>query len=341
MAMAILPFVANAMLPADGGLGGVGAPGQSQNISSPRPKLEEGLELPLPGAPDFSTGDPADIIGWFFFFTMGIVGILALIMLVVGGVQFTASAIDPEARTQARNRIRAALTGLLLALVSFVLLYTLNPDLVNLRSPSLPCVSCACLDSTRAAPGLNVNNCVQSDQAAYSTGIRETGAFNTDPCLTSAIASIDPNRLKLLDDAGRTAEYARASAAKGCGFVFIADDDKTNTTCAAYCMQKKADSCDYRNEPGCSCKSIYEQTKNWACKTMGLNTVCNEEKDSPDDSQLFGCPLLGSYVEYATNLGGDYDACKCASTVTCADDEVISLVKDTFKELPGWAGGCN
>ena len=69
----------------------------------------------------------------FYLFGLSLVGISALFVIVWGGVQY-ATAGDSESRaTRGRQRINAALWGILIAATSYALLYTINPDLVKFR----------------------------------------------------------------------------------------------------------------------------------------------------------------------------------------------------------------
>src|SRR3989344_3411357 len=56
---------------------------------------------------------------------------LALVMIVVGGVQYTISWASPSAKEEAKGRILGAIGGLILALLSVLILSTINPALVN------------------------------------------------------------------------------------------------------------------------------------------------------------------------------------------------------------------
>ncbi|HEY4518588.1 MAG TPA: hypothetical protein VJG48_03130 [Candidatus Paceibacterota bacterium] len=56
---------------------------------------------------------------------------LAFVMIVVGGIQYSTSFADPGAKKAGLDRIYSAITGLVLALVSYLILNTINPNLVN------------------------------------------------------------------------------------------------------------------------------------------------------------------------------------------------------------------
>ncbi len=64
-----------------------------------------------------------------------IAGILAVIMIIVAGVQWVSSGGNSEMITSAKKRIGGALTGLLIAYLSYTILNTINPATVNLRLP--------------------------------------------------------------------------------------------------------------------------------------------------------------------------------------------------------------
>jgi uncharacterized YccA/Bax inhibitor family protein len=60
---------------------------------------------------------------------------LALIMIVVAGVEYTTSWASPSAKGVAKTRIASAIGGLILALISYLLLSTINPDLLKVVIP--------------------------------------------------------------------------------------------------------------------------------------------------------------------------------------------------------------
>lgn len=70
-----------------------------------------------------------DLLSRLFTFGMRFVGIAAFIMFIIGGVQYmVAGDKDP---TEAKNRMKNAAIGLGIALISWLILFTINPDLVK------------------------------------------------------------------------------------------------------------------------------------------------------------------------------------------------------------------
>ena len=108
------------------------------------------LQIPIPGIPSLTEFAKVEIktegleekryvyIPWIsqyiaavYGWAMGIVGILATVMIVWGGVIYLTAGGTPERISTAKDYITSALAGLLLAFGSYLLLYTINPDLVK------------------------------------------------------------------------------------------------------------------------------------------------------------------------------------------------------------------
>lgn len=96
------------------------------------------FEVPLPSLGGVTPGEsPASYVRYLFLFGLGLGGILAFAMIVVGGIQYAISAGNASKISDAQGRIRDAILGLLLLLGSYLILKTINPSLVSLRNLSL------------------------------------------------------------------------------------------------------------------------------------------------------------------------------------------------------------
>ena len=98
------------------------------------------LETGLPGIP--SSGLPVgqelpSYINYLFIFSLGLVTILALTQLIIGGITYILAAGNAAKVEDAKDMILQALLGVGILLISYLLLRTINPDLVNLRNPTL------------------------------------------------------------------------------------------------------------------------------------------------------------------------------------------------------------
>lgn len=84
--------------------------------------------------------DLGDYIAKVYNYGVSIAGILAGVMLVVGGFGYVTAGGDSGRVSRAKDRIRDALVGLLLVLCAFVILNTVNPDTLRLQMPKIPII---------------------------------------------------------------------------------------------------------------------------------------------------------------------------------------------------------
>jgi len=81
-------------------------------------------------------GASPDFISYAKFlypFALSVAAILAVAMIVIAGMEMVTFSWNPVRLQSAKEKIWAALGGLLLAALSFLILRTINPDLITLR----------------------------------------------------------------------------------------------------------------------------------------------------------------------------------------------------------------
>ena len=146
----------------------------------------------LPGIQEVNVGPGGfgSYIQKIFVFIIGFAGVLAVLMIVLGGIQYMTSEAFTS-KQAAKERITAAILGLLLAIASVLILETINPNLLNLNlnlssgtssssqtfcfessdntDPNNPSFSLACFNS--------INECGQARLAA-----RQAPNIGTGPC---------------------------------------------------------------------------------------------------------------------------------------------------------------
>jgi len=83
------------------------------------------------------TEEPGAFISQLYTFFLGISGMLAFFVIIFGGVQRVINAGNPEKIKDADEWIKGALWGLLLLFGAWLLLHTINPNLVKLELPKL------------------------------------------------------------------------------------------------------------------------------------------------------------------------------------------------------------
>lgn len=93
------------------------------------------LNLDYPEFGGFNLNDNQElykIVAFFYYFIIGIAGLAAFVMLVWGGVEWLVSGAIPARASEARDRVRNAILGLLLVLASFLIIQIINPELTIL-----------------------------------------------------------------------------------------------------------------------------------------------------------------------------------------------------------------
>ncbi|MDP3052288.1 MAG: pilin [bacterium] len=86
--------------------------------------------IPTPNS-SFTTGDISGYLQTIFLFGISLAGILAVVMIVRGGIEYITAYGNPGQIENAKNRITQAILGLLLAVGAWLILYTINPDLAK------------------------------------------------------------------------------------------------------------------------------------------------------------------------------------------------------------------
>lgn len=102
-------------------------------------------EVPIPtggflpydqGGTDGKAFDVAQYIGNVYNFSIAIAGLLAATVMMIGGFQYLTAGGDGGRVNAAKKRIFNALIGLVLALSAYLILYTINPALLQFRLPA-------------------------------------------------------------------------------------------------------------------------------------------------------------------------------------------------------------
>ncbi len=114
--------------------------------------------------------DVASYIAGLYKFIAGAIGIIATMMVFYAGIRWLTAAGNRSRVQDAKETLFSALAAVVLALGSYILLYTINPRLVNLRVPTLKPVigqlqrtdvcteTKVCLSGDRIGVSCNVDN---------------------------------------------------------------------------------------------------------------------------------------------------------------------------------------
>jgi uncharacterized membrane protein len=81
------------------------------------------------------TGGFGEYIARMYQIGFAIVGVAAFFSIILGGLQYTVSAGNPSKMEDAKDRIRSAIYGVVLLLMSWIILNTINPRIIQLGKP--------------------------------------------------------------------------------------------------------------------------------------------------------------------------------------------------------------
>ncbi|MCK5084553.1 MAG: hypothetical protein KAQ64_02775 [Candidatus Pacebacteria bacterium] len=89
----------------------------------------------IPGLPATGHVDLSMYLVGLYNFLLSIVGIVAVMMLIIGGMRYITAAGNAAAISDAKDIVSNAIIGLLLALLSWVFIATINPDVLYIKQP--------------------------------------------------------------------------------------------------------------------------------------------------------------------------------------------------------------
>lgn len=117
------------------------------------------LLAPIPGLSDtIATNNIGDYFNKIFVVAIGLCGALAVIMIIIGGIQYMGDE-SIFGKTEAKGHIMSAILGLLIALGAYVLLNTINPDLLGKKGVNVAQVTAEIEEEniTTVGAGVTVN----------------------------------------------------------------------------------------------------------------------------------------------------------------------------------------
>lgn len=132
---------------------------------------------PLPGLDQSGTSNFAGLVNTLFTLLISIGGLVAVAALVVGGITYMVSDVV-DRKSESKSRMYAAVWGLVLLLASYLILNTINPQLVNFGnfSQDLGSVPDARNAPARAGSGsgnsvtqADIQDCEDTGKTLYAT----------------------------------------------------------------------------------------------------------------------------------------------------------------------------
>lgn len=134
------------------------------------PQVSVGNEFTAGSAQTVGGDTTAKYIRAIYQYGIGVVGILAAVVLMFGGLLWLTAGGNTGQVSEAKEWIKASLTGLIIALLSYIILLTVNPDLVNLKT-----ITIEPINSTGNAAADDFDNLSPEKQQKLLNQLRKTG----------------------------------------------------------------------------------------------------------------------------------------------------------------------
>lgn len=176
--------------------------------------------------------------------------ILTVLVIIIGGLQWAMSGGNSSTIDSAKKRIGNAVMGLILAVLSFTILYTINPYLVNLRLPQTWMIK---------QIGLGAEHC-----SALPEGTKVSKYVGDD---------IDILKVKQedLDNAAKSATFNVPSEKATCGYYHFVQSSGSNTCQGNFC------------DPGYACVKKGNEIQSACEKASVAGTIQGEQGVFIDD----------------------------------------------------------
>jgi len=149
-------------------------------------------------SPTSTNCSPGNFINYFYQFALMIGGLLAFGVIVYGGVRYATSAGNPSGQHEAKEWVQGALLGLVLLAGAYLILYTVNPNLVQLGLPTLQKLTISAPPSNNNSSGAcgpnygscsNGQTCQQGTNQVWACATTGGGqSTNTNPACNGVTA---------------------------------------------------------------------------------------------------------------------------------------------------------
>jgi hypothetical protein len=115
----------------------VAIPGLTETCTYKTWELDDKGEPQDVSAPCYSAASLPDFVRRIYTFSIGLIAVIAVFMIMLAGLTLIFAAGNASAISRAKSRITVSILGVVLALLSYVILDTLNPRLTNLSLPGI------------------------------------------------------------------------------------------------------------------------------------------------------------------------------------------------------------
>ncbi|MCK4912913.1 MAG: hypothetical protein KAS05_04235 [Candidatus Omnitrophica bacterium] len=128
----------------------------------------------IPGLPSTGAINLSMYLVGLYDFLLSIVGIVAVMMLIIGGMRYITAAGNAAAIGDAKDIIQNAIFGLLLALLSWVFVSTINPDVLYIKAPGSTFTAATVIDLDACYTSYTAPNCTCKNGNIVVASVDET-----------------------------------------------------------------------------------------------------------------------------------------------------------------------
>ncbi|HLD22155.1 MAG TPA: M15 family metallopeptidase [Patescibacteria group bacterium] len=264
----------------------------------------------------FQVANLTEYITNLYKFLVGTIGILSAAMIMLGGLQWAAAAGNSSQITEAKTRIIDAFIGLIIALSSYVILYTLNPDLVVLKNVTFPAPSIPS-SATSGTCDKKSQKCIMAGSYAYLSTQAGSEAHLVDVLLDDGLGN--SFTLKVNETAKTAfeavfAEIKQNNLIQASGLQYAIHQagaynwraNRNNSACLSSHSFGFAIDINWDNNPNCqkdsACYSDISTPTTDICASYNANTTA-EACDFPDW-------LITAFKKNGFSWGGDWSSVK-------------------------------
>jgi hypothetical protein len=162
-----------------------------------------------------------DYIKVVYQWLLGVAAVLAVVMIIIGAVKYMLAGGSPNGVKEARKDIFNALTGVAILLCTYLILATINPQLLSLRMPSLPMVR------TVETPGA-ANTCENYEKTNYKVTAANKNCGSIGEVTTGPSGESMPDNTQCTY---RTCPEPNSVGNENKSECFINDEDSSKSKC--------------------------------------------------------------------------------------------------------------
>lgn len=295
---------------------------------------------PLVKIPGIAAGAGVEgYLGGIYKFLIGVVGVVAMGAIVIGGAQYMTSAGNTSRAGGAKETITAAIYGLVLALLSWVIVFEINPDILVLKRPNTPFTSGHYSGVAKtlqcALAGGNGTSTAPCSCIDGTNKITDTGASKTQTKITLVLNPTSATVPATINISGKLTDINGASIG--------AKPFKLNMTSLSFNASRNpvsfntaADGSFNLTSSPTSCAG----TEQWQVVFEGDTAYQSSGSNGVSVTVTGGssCVLAGYPVQPATSLWSAGSVCNtvCSDTTRASDGKYHCIVVGA---RAGWIGG--